>query len=280
MSKYVFILGLLFFALSWQSNTGDTRAQHRTFDATLWVQNAVEWRAHARQAFNCADDVLGRLVADKNWTAALEQAADPERSKKHPAIVIDIDETVLDNSPFQARLILDKETYSSKNWKAWVDQADASPVPGARAFLAHATRLGIEIFYVTNRTADLEAVTRKNLALYGFPLNKNIDTVLMKGEKPQWKSDKGSRRQLIAKTHRIVMLIGDDFADFSSAARVDSQARLASETSSGPLWGRGWFILPNPCYGTWQKALIGFKSDLAADAKESVEINALDPRRP
>jgi 5'-nucleotidase (lipoprotein e(P4) family) len=279
MSKSAIVFLSIVMSLVMMGQPENDATNHRTLDAILWVQCSAEWRAHCQQAFNLASRELSSRLEDSTWTAALEQSADDSREEKKPAIIVDIDETVLDNSPYQARLVLDGKTYTDESWKAWVNQCEASPVPGALPFLIEASRKGVEIFYVTNRKVELEESTRKNLAKFGFPLNAKLDTVLTKNEQPDWTSDKTSRRRLIAKTHRVLMLIGDDFGDFSGAARVDFRTRKEAGEAYGHLWGCGWFILPNPTYGSWQKSVVGFRRGLSPKAKSAFELNSLDPRR-
>jgi acid phosphatase len=73
---------------------------------------------------------------------------------------------------------------------------------------------------------------------------------------PQWSGDKSSRRSHVATTHRILQLLGDDLGDFMAAARVagaDGRSQLVEEERS--RWGKSWFLVPNPMYGSWEKAL-------------------------
>src|SRR5690606_11199373 len=132
-----------------------------------------------------------------------------------PAVIVDVDETVLDNSYYQARMIRDNTAYSEATWGPWVMEARATAIPGAREFAGYAAKKGVTIFYVTNRMSNLEEATRRNLAAEGFPLSTGVDTVLTRGERKEWSaSAKGPRRAHVASTHRILLLIGDDLGDF------------------------------------------------------------------
>jgi 5'-nucleotidase (lipoprotein e(P4) family) len=154
-------------------------AAHENLNAVLWVQTALEYEAATRQAYWLAQQQLDRALADPTWTAAPEQTGDA--ASLPPAVIVDIDETVLDNSYYQARMIRDNTAYSEDTWGPWVKEARATAIPGAREFAEYATEKGVTIFYVTNRMADLEEATRKNLAAEGFPLASDIDTVLTRG---------------------------------------------------------------------------------------------------
>ncbi|MBI5853343.1 MAG: hypothetical protein HZB39_20225 [Planctomycetes bacterium] len=249
--------------------------------AVIWVQHSAEYRALCRQTFNAARPLLEIARNDRDWTAALEQSAQKQSSQKQSAqsdyrdlpwaIVVDVDETVLDNSPYAARRISSGTSHSSAAWSQWVDEAQASPLPGAVEFLASAAQMGVTIFYVTNRSHDAEDRTRANLARLGFPLadTETVDVVLTFEEQPDWGSDKGTRRAHVAKSFRILMLFGDDLGDFMSGVRPSLdpakhdaaslrrhseslEAERALRTDDFAAWfGTRWFMLPNPTYGSW-----------------------------
>ncbi len=240
-------------------------------DATLWVETAVEYRALARQAYATAARSLARALADSSWSGALEQGEGYEGLP--PAVILDVDETVLDNSPYQGRLLADGEAYADDSWAAWVRERAAGAVPGAIEFTRAAARAGVAVFYVTNRDAALESDTRANLARLGFPIDdEGNDVVLARGERPEWGSDKGSRRAMIARAYRVLLLVGDDLADFVTAAPDQGGRREVFERYAG-RWGRAWIVLPNPMYGSWERALLegGGGSDPVARKLERLE---------
>jgi len=133
--------------------------------STLWTQTAVEYAGTARQAYALAQVMVTRALADSSWTAALEQESAEASTyrTKPPAVVLDVDETVLDNSPYQARLIRNNASYDSQSWNAWVRDEKTEAVPGARAFMQWAVDRGVQVIYRTNRDAAVEASTRDNL---------------------------------------------------------------------------------------------------------------------
>lgn len=222
--------------------------------ATLWVQTAAEYRAAAIQTFGAAERALDANLAARELTASVEQTGSFEPLP--PAVVVDIDETMLDNSPFEARLIREGGPYSEERWSGWVEERKARPIPGAAEFARHAAERGVVVFYVSNRSASAEEATRANLRAAGFPLDERSDTVLLRGEKEEWKaSDKASRRAAVAADHRIVLLIGDDLGDFLPKARTSPAEREAMIDRYASWWGTRWFIVPNPMYGSWEGAL-------------------------
>ncbi len=252
-------------------------AAHPTLFATLWQQTSAEYRAAAWQAYDEAREILPIALADSGWTAAVEQEGG-DYSGLPPAIVLDIDETVLDNSPQQARTILAGGSFDPEAWGAWVNEARAPAVPGAREFLAFADSLGVAVFYITNRDQPLEEATRRNLQAEGLPLDPEVDTVLSRGEREGWGSDKTSRRAAIAERYRIVLLVGDDFNDFVSA-RFPREERARLVEQYGDRWGDRWIMLPNPVYGSWEGALYE-EADDTPEERACRQLESLDDMQP
>ncbi len=221
--------------------------------AVLWIQRSAEYRAICRQTFAMAAAQLDRVIADASQTAAVEQF-DLKFQHLPPAIIVDVDETMLDNAPYNARLIQDGKSFTPESWAAWVKEQKAEPVPGALEFARRATALGITVFYVTNRDKSLEAATHANLEHCGFPVS--MDQLLMRGEIDEDGSEKRNRRAHIAKSHRILMLCGDDLGDFVAGTRsASAEARNRTRDLYDSLFGARWFVLPNPIYGSWTKTL-------------------------
>ena len=239
---------------------GTATTAHENLNAVLWMQTALEYEASALQAYRLAQQQLDAALADRSWTAALEQQADASTLK--PAVIVDVDETVLDNSYYQARLIRDATSYHTSTWDPWVLEARATAIPGAVEFARFAAARGVTIFYVTNRTANLEAATRKNLAAVGFPLSDAVDTVLARGERPEWQaSGKSSRRAHVARDYRILLLIGDDLGDFVVDAGGSPEERRVRTAAQAGWWGQRWIMVPNPTYGSWERGIVGTTQD-------------------
>lgn len=238
---------------------------HPKLIPTLWVQTSQEWRGLCLQTYRVATQQLNAALKDKSWTAAVEQSG--KFRKRKPAVVLDIDETVLDNSAGQARQVLGNTGFVPADWNQWVTEQKAPAIPGALEFCRYADSRKVRVLYVTNRDAAQEEATIANLTRLGFPASK--ETVLCRGEKPEWASEKSPRRQEIAATHRILLLIGDDLGDFLPGVRttIEKRAELAQPYES--YWGKKWFLLPNPGYGSWEDALIA--PDPPADPRQRLE---------
>ncbi|GMU80584.1 MAG: acid phosphatase [Planctomycetota bacterium] len=248
------------------------RDAHEGLDATLWMQTSAEYQMLCRAAYRGAAASLDRALGDPTWTASLEQTTVSDGMP--PAIIVDVDETVLDNSPFQGRVVRERTRFSPQLWQQWVSQASAPALPGAVEFLRDAAQRGVAVFYVTNRSAASEDATRRNLAALGFPLASSTDVVLTEGENG-WTSDKTARRVLIASKYRVLLLIGDDLGDFLSGAKDTPENRRAAAEKHAERFGVNWILLPNPAYGSWERALYPPKSaDDEALARKFARIRA------
>lgn len=224
-------------------------------NATLWAATSVEYGATALQSYRQARLMLDRALVDTAWTALPAQTSMQGFGGLPPAVILDVDETVLDNTTYQARLIRDRQSYSGATWTSWVQEASAPPVPGALEFTLDAAARGIQVIYLTNRDADGEEATRRNLQNLGFPLEDHPDAVLTQGERPEWQaSDKEPRRLEVGYGYRILLLIGDNLADFVSTSHAGLEARRRLFTDHSSWWGTRWIMLPNPQYGSWESA--------------------------
>jgi acid phosphatase len=240
--------------------------------ATLWVRNSAEFRAASEVIYRSAVSALERGLADASWSA--EPAQTGEFPALPPAVVMDIDDTVLDNSEPQARMIL-KETCPiafAAEWDAWLAERAAPAVPGAAGFIRAARSLKdaqgrpVRVFFITNREcsrrgADEAACpqqddTLANLRALGLDAPTLADDLMLKSEKPEWPSEKLARRLEVARGHRIVLNVGDDLGDFlPDVRRQDVPARERARCAHYNRWGTQWFVIPNPMYGSWQAAL-------------------------
>lgn len=247
---------------------------HENLNAVLWIQTAVEYEASATQAYRLAALQLDAALKESSWTAALEQTSDASRLP--PAVILDIDETVLDNSYYQARQMRDNSPFAADTWDRWCQEARATAIPGASGFTQYADKRGVTVFYITNRTANVEDATRRNLRALGFPLSAGIDTVLTRAERPEWQaSAKGARRAHVARDYRVLLLVGDDLGDFVVDASGTPQERAARTAPQSDWWGRRWIMLPNPTYGSWERAIIGNDQDPIAAKRQALKY---DPR--
>ena len=242
-------------------------------NATLWTQTSIEFKANAMAAYKLAEVMLDRALANKDWTAALEQGDNYQN--KPPAVILDVDETVLDNSEYEAWLIKADKNYSSKTWGPYVDAAISKPIPGSKEFIDYANSKGVEIFYVSNRKAPGEAGTRKNLKALGYHVNNKIDTVLLRGERENWGSAKGTRRAHIAQDYRIVMMLGDNLGDFVDAKKANLAERQEILEKYKDNWASKWITISNPMYGSWEGASFGYNWGASGEEKRAMKMESM-----
>lgn len=253
------------FLLGFQQDV-NTRDTHEKLHGVSWVQTSPEYKMTLCQTFKLVEKTIELALADKTWTAAVEQQN--EYAQLPPAVIFDLDETLLDNSPFQARMVKKNKDFIYNDWKAWVNEASAAATPCSLGVIKALSSNSIEVFYVTNRSHDFADQTAKNLERLSFPLKPNAANLLSKGKEPSWTSDKATRRKFVAQSHRVLFLIGDDLNDFVSGVKgegVTVQMRNDIAERYNTNWASKWFLVPNPLYGSWEKALYGFKRDLADD---------------
>jgi acid phosphatase len=279
--RKVTFLALAWGALAWgagPAQAGDAVA-HDNLDATLWTQTSVEFKANARGMYKLAEVMLDRALADKSWTAApVEQTGDYQN--KPPAVMLDVDETVLDNSLYQAWMVRNDEHYGSKTWAPFVRSEVSLAVPGSLAFINYANSKGVKVFYVSNRKAPQEDATRNNLKALGYPIDESEDTVLLRGEKDDWGSKKGTRRAVITQSYRLIMVVGDNFGDFVDGYKGSRQERHALSAANEDMWGSKWIVIANPTYGSWESAAFGHDFKNSSDQKRQMKWDDLNSWQP
>lgn len=229
----------------------------------LWVKHAAEYRALALQAYGAATRDLPRFVEDTTWSALPGQ---DDAAALPPAVIIDVDETVVSNVDFQ----LDFEPPFA-NWKLdkWNREHAAIPISGITDFVAAARAAGVTVYFVTNRPcepADERPCSERQTTIDDIAevgITTDAEFVLLSNERG-WNREKSTRREHVARTHRVIMLIGDDLGDFIPCMRkkvyapcTDSATAASREQAilkHRDRWGAGWYILPNPMHGSWTSA--------------------------
>ncbi len=220
----------------------------------------------------------GRAIKTPSWDALTKEDRAKPAAGLPMAVIVDIDETMLDNTPYGARLVRDGKSHDEAAFNQWVNEAAAKPVPGALEFARAANARGVTIFYISNRTADQAGPTVDNLRKLGFPI-KDAGQYLGKnttlGGCENSGSDKGCRRQLVGRTHRVLMQFGDQLGDLVSIA---SNTPAGREQAVRPYlgWvGERWFMLPNPSYGSWEPALFNNDPSQPEAVRRQQKLNAL-----
>jgi 5'-nucleotidase (lipoprotein e(P4) family) len=245
MDKRIIISGIIVSSvLSGCRQGAQTNTQEHLLQSVTWYQQSAEMKAIYIQSYNWASRVL-------------KEKAEQVQGKPI-AVILDIDETMLDNSPQTARQIVDGVPFSDEIWDEWCLLSKAEPLPGALDFTSEAADMGVELFYISNRDIHLLDVTIKNLESCGFPYADG-EHVLLKTDRPS----KDDRRSKVRQTHDVVLLIGDNLGDFSGIFenRKDG-ADLENVMANRALFGYDYILLPNPLYGDWEKQFRGESAEV------------------
>jgi 5'-nucleotidase (lipoprotein e(P4) family) len=233
-------------------------AANDNLNAVAWSQTAIEHDLIYLQTYRDAESRLLAAMKDRNWDAlAKDDRAVPSKGLK-PAVVLDIDETVLDNLPYQARLVRSGGEYNEADWAAWCKEEIARALPGVVEFTQFAARHGIAVIYISNRAKDLDQVTLSNLRKVGLPVSGpeaflGLGTFVEDCE--QIGTEKGCRRQLISRKYRVLMQFGDQIGDFVTVLANNAEGRRKAMAPYMDWVGSRWFVLPNTTYGSWEPAL-------------------------
>ena len=224
-----------------------------------YLQKSAEVRALQYQAYNVATRRLKSYLKDNHPGA------------KKPAVVLDIDQTVLDNSAYSAASVIQGFSFPA-HWEQWVKQARSPLVPGAKSFLKYANQHGVDIYYVSNRSSDNLKWTIQNLKKRGLP---QVSKKSVRLEGPS----KKVRRNTIRKHHHIVLLLGDSLHDFDSTfAKTSLAHQNASVNKMRAKFGNRFIILPNSAYGSWTNAKLN-PWHPPAETKKPVNKNSKSARQ-
>ena len=227
-------------------------------NAVLWIQRSAEYNAITTSVYRAAAARLDAALADPDWDALVPaERANPARGLP-PAVIVDVDETVLDNSPYQARLVVDGLSYNEVTWDSWVRERKATAVPGVVEFAKAAEARGVTILYITNRAEHLGEDTLANLRAVGLPV-KDPSVFLGLGTFVEGCEDNGSekrcRRELAGRNYRVLMQFGDQLGDFAEILANTPEGREALRAEHAAWFGQRWWVLPNPTYGSWEPAV-------------------------
>jgi 5'-nucleotidase (lipoprotein e(P4) family) len=236
----------------------ETKPDH----AALWASHSAEYQALSLQVYAQATRDLPRLIADPSWTAL---PGTDGSSDKSPAVILDIDETVASGVDMELTMV----PFNTVRQYEWGLTHQTIPIRGVTAFVSAAKELGVDVFYVTNRPCeareDSDDPCPQEQGVINLVAEIGIETdadhVLLAFERPEWNKEKLSRREHVAESHRVIMLFGDDYADFVPCSRAKPgppctkaatrESRNDALDTYKSYWGNGWYILPNPMYGSW-----------------------------
>jgi acid phosphatase len=263
------------------SATAAVSAADDNLNAVLWMQRSQEYQATALQAYRNAAERLDQALATPDWDALVPEERDnPEATASlPPAVILDIDETVLDNSPYQARLIRDGLEYNEVSWAGWVAEKKARAVPGVVEFAKAAEARGVILLYLSNRAQHLQDATIANLRDLGLPV-KDDSVFLGLGHVVPGCEQQGSgklcRRRLAGRQYRVLMQFGDQLGDFVEITTNTPEARAGLLDTHRDWFGERWWMLPNPTYGSWEPALFNNAWDQPRESRRQAKRGALE----
>jgi len=246
-------------------NTTDSllNSEHLTM-ATLWFQKSAEVQAIYYQNFNLAKSIIDKSVKGKIFKKL--------KNNKPKAIVTDIDETILDNSPYNANLIATGTSYNKESWAAWVNEKRAKALPGAVDFCKYAKEKGIEIIYVSNRSAEQTDATIENMKNEGFPF-ADKEHIYLKTES----SNKTDRRNNILEKYDVILYMGDNLRDFDEIfGKRGEDLGFTVTAENKDKFGSEFIIFPNPMYGEWEKSFYNGDFSKPDNEKREMRRNALN----
>jgi len=253
------------------------RDTHERLNGILWVQTSAEYKMLAEQTYRLAwsqiEDKLAKIKSGYGVPSAAIEQAGFNINRLPFAVILDIDETVLDNSPMSGRLIETKAGYTAENWSKWVEKEAADFIPGSYEFINKLRAANVEVIFVTNRTKAEEDHTIKDLS----PIVVFDEQILSYEEKEDsatqpWPNEKTSRREYLATKYWILGMIGDDLADFIPNIKIlPPEERIKEATKYQEKFGNYWFLLPNPVYGSWETVLYNRKDKDVNQIKEKMK---------
>lgn len=225
--------------------------------SALWQQNAAEFRALCYQAFNIATEVVNQKVGGVQ--------------SRPLAIITDVDETFLDNSPYAVTQAKRGNEFDLDTWLEWTSKGAAMAFPGSLRFYNYAASKGVTVFYVTNRNENDKAGTIKNLKDLGFPFADTEHVIVMKET-----SNKEMRRKAILEKYDVIMYLGDNLTDFSELFYKKSQSERNHQTDElSEAFGTLFIVLPNSGYGDWESAIPGFNTKGTPEEKDKAILKSL-----
>lgn len=222
----------------------------------LWMRTSAEYRALAYQGYNVAMNAVKMAVTD------------PSHQRKSLAIVLDADETVVDNTKLMGESIANGNgRFDAPWWRQAVHQGKSQAMPGAVDFLNEVHKQGVEIFYVSNRYAPVNLdVTIQNFKELGFPSVDKDHVLLFEKD-----SDKQPRFDMIAKKYYVVVYMGDNSGDFPIGTKGKTLAERNSIIDGYKEdFGTTFVVFPNPAYGSWVSALAKGYQNLSPEEQKQV----------
>ena len=244
MKNFLFIAIALAMLAGCTPQTNETNynlEQEQLTLATIWYQKSPEVKALYHQGFNIAKERV------------LEYAK--QKGDNPKAVVVDLDETMIDNSPFQGKMIETGKPFTPEMWGEWVALEQAEALPGAVEFTQFCQSIGVDVIYLSNRSISEQDATMRNMQKLGFAFVKPENFFLK-----DTTSGKEPRRQVVSQKFDIILLLGDNLNDFAEV--FENRTNTWGQTVVDDYreeFGRRFIVFPNPMYGEWEKNIYNHK---------------------
>jgi len=250
-----FVLGSTIMSVVTAKDAGEERSpvecDHRSLTAVLWHRVAAERRALCYQTYAGARRSLGD---------ALQMRA----GQKPRAIMIDIDDTVIDTSEYQAQRVSSGISYPA-GWDNWVNSGSGALVPGVKEFLLHCESAGVEVLYVSGRSESLMAGTAAKLKKEKLPFVDREHIVLYDTKKTA-----GVVCSELSAKYDIVMYVGDQLDDLCIGGMANIKSRISAVEGGRSMFGATYIVLPNAMYGKWDAAMYSYDYGLSDIEKRKI----------
>ncbi|TCP93254.1 5'-nucleotidase (lipoprotein e(P4) family) [Cricetibacter osteomyelitidis] len=249
---------LLVSACNSPNNAAEAQLQNQAVLGVVWLQQSGEYQALTHQAFNSAKTAFDQAKAAKG---------------KKKAVVVDLDETMIDNSAYAGWQVKNGEPFEGESWTRWVNARQVLPIPGAVEFANYVNSHNGTMFFVSNRKdAGEKQATLDDMKRLGFS-GVREDRLFLKKDK----SNKSPRfAEIEQQGYDIVLYVGDNLNDFGDATyKKSNQERRDFVKQNKALFGTKFIVLPNPNYGDWEGGLDKnyYKGD--AQHKSTIRRNAI-----
>lgn len=227
--------------------------------ATLWQQDSAEVKALRFQAYQQARENIDQLIGSCEMPS-------------NPAVILDIDETILDNIPAGAYQITSNHGYNHEEFVEWTSKGECEDIEGSVDFINYAQSKGVEIFLISNRSPEEMEATIANLQAVG--VNVPQDHIMLKEDS----SNKQKRMDKVEKDYNVIMYIGDNAGDFGGEySKKSNEERSKIVMDNKDSMGVKYIALPNPTYGDFDGAIYGYDFSMSNDAKIKTRNEALKP---
>jgi len=226
IKKYIICISFLSFALS---------SVEKLPNDVRWITNSLEYQMLCEQIYQNAWNNISKLIHNKkiSWGSTTQQEW---------VIVMDLDETVLDNSKYQIKLFNENKSYNPKSWSSWVNLKEAELVPGAKSFIDKVRRHNIQLIFLSNRMHKNLNPTIENMKALNIYSEQDIFLLRQNREdkkhvrRSEIKS--GTGRMAGKGAMKVIAYFGDAYHDFPNQ-------------NKNYTFGKNMFMFPNPMYGKW-----------------------------